>query len=268
MELTAESVYRGLETGLMLADIQRVLEQHGTRAIPATVLDSLQRWSSKRERITVWSAATLLEFSSADDLETAFTRGLVTVKLTDRVGIAAGGEEIDYRHFRLIGNRDYESRPQKCLTFEPDGVTFMVDMAQSDLILEAELSQLAIPQSETAGGPRRYKLTPESLRQARQRGYALADMEQWARDRSGEPLSHAARLLFAGSQTAALYSRRLVVQLPNEAVTDGMMQWPATAGLIEEAPRPGAVIVAEANLPMLIERLNTIGVELQPLEIE
>jgi hypothetical protein len=93
MELTAESVYRGLETGLMLADMQRLLEQHGTRAIPATVLDSLQRWSSKRERIAVWSSATLLEFTSSEDLEAAFTRGLVAVKLTEHIGIAAAAKK-------------------------------------------------------------------------------------------------------------------------------------------------------------------------------
>ncbi len=267
MELTAESVYRGLETGLTLADMQRLLEQHGTRAIPATVLDSLQRWSSKRERIAVWTSATLLEFSSTDDLEAAFTRGLVAVKLTDHIGIAAGGEEIDYRQFRLIGNRDYEAKPQKCLTFEPDGVTFAVDMAQSDLILEAELSQLAIALPESSGGPRRFKLTPESLQQARQFGYSVAQLEQWALNRSGEPLSSAARLLFAGSQTPAFYSRRLIVQLPNETVTAGIMQWPTTAGLIDEQLGPCAVIVTEANLQALQERLQAIGVDLQSLEL-
>ena len=42
LEITAESVYRGLETGLTLADILQVLQQHSTRSLPATVLDSLQ----------------------------------------------------------------------------------------------------------------------------------------------------------------------------------------------------------------------------------
>ncbi|MCE9532070.1 MAG: helicase-associated domain-containing protein [Planctomycetes bacterium] len=78
MELSAESVYHGLETGLTSAEIQRLLDQHGTHNIPATVVDSLQRWASKRERITIWSAATLMEFTNADDLEMAYQRGLIS----------------------------------------------------------------------------------------------------------------------------------------------------------------------------------------------
>jgi hypothetical protein len=266
MELTAESVYRGLETGLLLADMQRLLEQHGTRAIPANVLDSLKRWSSKRERIAVWASATLFEFTSTEDLETAFSRGLVTVKLTDRIGIAAGGEELDYRHFRLIGNRDYESRPQKCLSFDRDGVTFVVDTAQSDLILEAELTQLAVPLPAPPGGPRRFRFTPESLRQAQQRGYNLAEMEQWALDRSGEQLSAAASLLFPSHREAATYRRRLVIQLSNETIADGIMQWPATGGLVEERLGPCALAVADKNLPALMEQLRIAGVALLAIE--
>lgn len=266
MELTAESVYRGLETGLTLTDMQRVLEQHGTRSLPANVLDSLKRWASKRERITVWSAATLLEFSSEEDLENAFARGLVSTKLTDRIGIAVGSEEIDYKHFRLVGNRDYESRPQKCLTFDGDGVTFTIDMAQSDLILEAELGQIAIPLPSIPSGPRRYQFTPDSLRQAIQRSFTLSQLEQWALDRSGESLSYSARLLAAGSQSPATVRKRLVVELPNELVADGIMQWPATVELIEDRLGPTAVAVTESNLAELTERLRSIGVALQALE--
>ncbi len=268
MELTAESVYRGLETGLLLADIQRLLEQHGTRSVPPNVLDALQRWSSKRERITVWASATLFEFTSPEDLETAYGRGLVTARLTDRIGVAADGEEMEYRHFRLIGNRDYESRPQKCLNFEPDGVTFTVDSAQSDLILEAELAQLAIPLPQPSSGPRRFALTPDSLRSARQRGMTLTDLDQWALDRSGAPLSSAARLIFPSQPIIATWRRRLVVDLPDEQVADGIVQWPATAALVEERLGPRSIAVAAANLPMLIERLQTIGIELQALEAD
>ncbi len=260
MELNAESVYRGLETGLTLAEVQRLLEQRGTRALPATVIDSLQRWSSKRERISVFASTTLLEFASAEDLEMAFTRGLVTVKLTDRIGIASGGEAIDYSHFRLTGNRDYEARPQKCLTFEPDGVTFAVDAAQSDLILEAELNQIAIALPGPSGGPRRFALTPDTLKLAQRHGYSLSTLEQWAHDRSDQPLSSAARLLFAGSTGTASVRRLLVIELPNETVADGVTQWPTTGALVQERLGPCAIVVAESDLETLKERLAAIGV--------
>lgn len=263
MELTAESVYRGLETGLTLAEIQRLLEQHGTRSIPANVLDSLQRWSSKRERITVHTAATLIEFSSHDDLEAAFSRGLVSTKLTERIGLAASGNEIDYRHFRLVGNRDYEARTQKCIAFDPDGVTFTVDATQSDLLLEAELSRLAEPLPEGESGQRRYILTPGSLQKVRDQGWTINELEQWAMDRSEAPLSSSARLLFTGSGTVGTYQQRLIVALPSEEVADGILQWTPTGVLIEERIGAQALVVAEANLELLVSRLREIGVVLR-----
>ena len=267
MELTAESVYRGLETGLSLAEIQTLLEQHGTRSIPANVLDSLQRWSSKRERITVHTAATLLEFANAADLEAAFTRGLISAKLTDRIGLAAGGEEIDYRHYRLIGNRDYEARTQKCIAFDADGVTFTVDAAQSDLLLEAELSRLAEPLPESASGQRRYVLTPASLLRVRDQGWTIAELEQWAHDRSEAPLSSSARLLFSGGGQPGLFRRQLIVTLPSKAMADGIMQWTPTGVLVEERIGPKAIVVPETNLPLFIDRLREVGVEIHGEDI-
>jgi hypothetical protein len=262
MELTPESVYHGLETGLNLLEIQRLLEQHGTRAMPANVLDSLQRWANKRERITVHAAATLMEFASSEELEAAVARGLVSVKVTDRIGVAAG-EEVDYRHFRLIGNRDYEAKPQKCLTFAADGVSFVIDTAQSDLLLEAELGRLAEPLPSSENGQRRFALTPASLKRACEQGFSLAELEQWAVERSGEPLSSAARLLFSGSDgEPGEYRTRLVVQLPGEIVTDGVLQWPATGQYVEERLGPCSIAIAAENLAALTEQLRSIGIEL------
>jgi len=263
MEMNAESVYRGLENALTQTDIQRLLEQHSTRALPATVIDSLQRWSSKRERITLWASATLFEFTAAEDLDSAFSRGLVSVKVTDRIGIAATGEEIDYKHFRLIGNRDYEARPQKCLSFDENGVTFSIDTAQSDLVLEAELVQIAEPLPVVPGGARRFRLTPESLKAGQQRGFNISELEQWAIDRSGDSLSAAARLIARGSSMPALCAKLLVVRFGSEAVTDGVLQYPPTAELIADRLGPDAVVIDEDRIDALTDALAAVGITMQ-----
>src|SRR6185369_15162163 len=68
LELTAEHTYRGLESGLTLAEIVQTLNRHGSRPVPPAVADLLQRWANKRERIVVYSAATLVEFATTADL--------------------------------------------------------------------------------------------------------------------------------------------------------------------------------------------------------
>jgi hypothetical protein len=260
LELRAEGVYRGLESGLSLNEVLQLLNQRGTRALPPTVLDALQRWSNKRERISVYPAATLVEFTSPADLDRAFALGLVAEKLTERIGLAENGE-IDYRQFRLVGNRDYEARPQQCARFEPDGVTLVVDGAQSDLLLEAELKRLAEPIPNGDAGNRRYLFTPASLRAAQSQGVSLANLEQWCLERSGEPLPSAIRLFCAGGGVAGQYRERLVVQLPDEMTTDGVVQWPATGRLVEERLGPCAIAVAHQNLEALRKQLAEIGVE-------
>lgn len=257
--LSAESVYRGLESGLTLSDVLTVLQQHSAHPVPANVRDLIRRWAGKRERITVHTAATLIEFNTPADLEAALSRGLIAQKITDRIGLTDG--EVDYKHFRLLGNRDYEAKPQRCVTFAPDGVTFAVDLSASDLLLEAELSRIA-DRVEGEGGERRYRITPTTARTVRDQGLSLADLDQWCANRAGAPLSPAARLLFAGSGGMAAEVRtRLVVTLPSEAVADGVCQWPPTADLLDDRLGPAAVAVSEENIAALMENLKLVGVE-------
>src|SRR5581483_2948313 len=46
LQLQPESVYRALEAGFTFETILQTLEQHGTRAVPAPVIDSLRTWAN------------------------------------------------------------------------------------------------------------------------------------------------------------------------------------------------------------------------------
>ena len=115
LELSAEQTYRGLESGLTLPMIMQSLARHSSRPIPPAVVDLLQRWASKRERITMFASAVLVEFATPAELDTAISRGIVAVRLTDRIGMTADGNEPGLNQLRLIANRDYEARPQQCV---------------------------------------------------------------------------------------------------------------------------------------------------------
>lgn len=264
LELTAEQTYRGLESGLTLAGIVQTLNQHGTRPVPPPVADLLQRWANKRERIGVYPSATLVEFQSPADLDAAISRGIVAVRVTDRIAICSDGGEPDFKHLRLIGNRDYDSRPAQCVTVADDGVTMTVDPGQSDLLFEAEIGRLAEPMNGEPTSIRRYALTPRVLKLAVQGGVSLTDLDSWFVARTGQPLPPAARLFVqADSLPPSLTSRRMVLQLPTPEATDGLMQWPQTRALVEDRLGPTAVTVDEANLPQLIEKLVELGVRVE-----
>jgi hypothetical protein len=263
LELNPTRTYHGLESGLTLAGMLQTLNQHGMKPVPPAVADLLRRWADKRERISVYPSATLVEFQTPADLEAAIARGVVSVRVTDRIGLAEDGRDPDFKHLRLVGNRDYEARPTQCIGVDDDGVTLTVDPAQSDLLLEAEIGRLADPVAGDPPGVRRFRLTPESLRRATATVYTLADLDAWFLARAGRPLPPAGRLFVLGPQlpppTAA---RHLVVHLPTAEIADGLLQWPATAGLVDRRLGPTAVTVDEANLPRLKEVLAELGITL------
>jgi hypothetical protein len=264
LQLQPETVYRALEAGQSFESIRLTLEQHGTRGVPPAVLDSLRTWSNKRDRITVYPSAILLEFGSAEDLNEALARGLSAVRLSDRLAVAAGEEAIEFRHFRLTGTRDYALPPEKCVQVEADGVTVSVDLARSDLLLETELPRFAeLIGGSPANGRRLYRLSPASLSSARSSGMTRTALELWFHQRTGQPLPPAARLLMtAGEAETPRLRRHLVLHVADEEMADGLMQWPQTCGLFEERLGPTALVVVQENVPALREQLLGAGITL------
>jgi hypothetical protein len=263
LQLEPETVYRALEAGETFDTIRLALDQHGTRPTPPAVLDLLRTWANKRDRITVYPAAALLEFSTPDDLAEALARGLPGIRVADTVLVVPSEDAIEYRHFRLTGTRDYALPPERCVTVEPDGVTLTVDLARSDLMLETELPRFA--ERVGAAGPntkRQYRLTAESLAAARAGGMQLSTLETWFHQRTGQPVSSAARLLLTGGQgPPARFRRRLVLQVADEDVADGLLQWPVTQALIEERLGPTTLAVTDEHLPELRRRLAELNIE-------
>jgi hypothetical protein len=260
LELNPEQIYHGLESGLTLPMVLQTLNRHGTRPVPPGVADLLQRWANKRERITVFSSAVLVEFPTAAELDVAVARGLVSVRLSDRVGMTADGKEPGLSQLRIIGNRDYEAKPQRCVTVGPDGVTLTIDAAQADLLLDAEVVRFADPLTSDTPGARRFRLSPQSLRRAADAGLSLADLDTWFLDRSGSPLSPAGRLFLVANQAPPpTLSRLLIVRFPSAEVTDGVCQWPETRSHIAERLGPTVVVIEDDHLDAFRKSLGEVG---------
>jgi len=260
LELTPEQTYRGLESGLTLPMMLQALSRHSSRPVPLAVADLLQRWASKRERITVFASAVLVEFGTPGELDAAMGRGIVAVRISDRIGITADGTEPALAQLRLIANRDYESKPQRCVAVGDDGVTLTVDAAAADLLLDAELGRFAVPVTSEPPVARRFRLNADLLRRVLQ-NHPLPDIDGWFTDRTGHPLSAAGRLLMLGPQAPPpVVARLIVVRFPNSEFTDGAMQWPVTRILIAERIGPTAVVVTEDSLEPLRRVLAEIGV--------
>ncbi len=264
LQLDSPSIYRGLETGFTLEQILQTLQQHGVREMPASAMQLLQTWADKRERLTVYSAATLLEFNTPEEMQAALGRGLSGTPISDRLILVPDEQTIDFRHFRLVGTRDYGLRPDQCVEVASDGVTLTVDVARADLLLETELQRFAEPLANSAPEGRRfYRLTPASLGRSRESGWSLGSIEEWFTLRAGQPLPPAVRMLLSGPDLPPLTIKRLVVvEVPSPLVADGLLQWPETRDLIQARLGPQHLAVAEHHLEALRVKVGELRITL------
>jgi hypothetical protein len=266
LQLGPDSVYRGLESGLTFDEVVHTLDKHGTRPTPAAVIDSLRTWAQKRDRITIYPAGALLEFATREELDAALARGCPAVRISDCVAVVPGESSIDYSMFRLISSRDYSARPEQCVEVADDGLTLIVDVTRSDLLLESELTRFAIPLDRPGNnGRRRFQMTPASLGSAREGGMTVPTLDAWFQQRVGSVISPAATLLLTGcSEQPPVLRRHLVLEVPTESVADGLMQWPASRQLISERLGPTALSVLEENVVALSQVMSELGVLLPP----
>jgi hypothetical protein len=96
-----------------------------------------------------------------------------------------------------------------------------------------------------------------------EQGYALADIDTWFVERTGFPLSAAGRLLLLAPQMAPPAAERLlVVQFPTPELTDGVMQWPATAARVRQRLGATAVVIDEGEFEAFRRVLAEIGVSI------
>lgn len=261
LQLQPDTVYRALETGLTFETMLRTLEQHGMRPVPTAVIESLRTWANKRDRLSIYNSATLFEFQTADDLNEALARGLPGVRISERLALVASESGVDFRHFRLTATRDYGLSLEKCVDVEPDGVTLTVDVARSDLLLETELTRFAELLPSSANGRRQYRLTAPTLDAAQKGGVGIQTLEEWFLQRTGQPLTPAARLLLMGNLLPPLEMRRLVVlQVPGADIADGLVQWPGTRSLIASRLGPTALAIADENVDAFRQRLGNLGI--------
>jgi hypothetical protein len=64
---------------------------------------------------------------------------------------------------------------------------------------------------------------------------------------------------------APQFQRLLVLQLASVELADGLMQWPATRGLIASRLGPTALAVSEEQAPLLCQRLREAGLPVPDL---
>ncbi|SIO06935.1 Helicase conserved C-terminal domain-containing protein [Singulisphaera sp. GP187] len=219
LKLTAESVYRGLEGGLSPPEMLDRLARHSQRVLPAGVSEAVRTWAGRRERITYYASATLVEFATKDDLEKALAQwpesaGAAPIAISDRLLLVEDDSSIPFQRLRLAGARDYRRSPESCLEVEADGVTLSLDLSRSDLLVDAELVRFADelpldPATGTPGNPRRrFVISPASIARGAANGMTSSTLSHWFARRTDVDTPPPSAYFFWRISSASLRSTR------------------------------------------------------------
>ncbi len=277
LKLSPESVYRGLEGGMKPAAMLDLLTRCSSRPLSTGVAESIRTWAGRRERVTFHASATLIEFASAADLEQALAlwpgeHSSIPARVSDRLLLVEGNEAIPFPSFRMTGARDYRRPPEKCVQAEADGITLLLEMAHSDLLVDAEIARFAdeidpppLTSANVSSPRRRFVVTPASIARGHDAGVTPASLAQWFLRRTGHPTPPALRLLIA-TQAARFEplrtSRPLVLHTPSTDILDGLAQHPETRQYLGDRLGPTSVVVPDSALPGFREALRRLGLDL------
>jgi hypothetical protein len=278
LKLTRESIVHGLDKGATPESMLEMLTRHSQRPLPPGVIDAVRNWATRRERVTYYPAATLIEFGSSRERDAALSlwpESEVATPFTvgERFLLVEDERTVPFDRLRLSSSRDYRRPPDVCVTVDTDGVTLSLDPARSDLLVDAELSRFADVLPETRSNPsagpgqdlHRFLVTSESLRRGMSRGLSAHQLGDWFTRRTGSEVSPAIQLLIA-AETSRLPSlsatRMVVVSLPSVKLLDGLLQHPATSDLLGDRLGPFSVAIPDNQVEPLQKALKELGIEL------
>jgi hypothetical protein len=279
LKLTRESIVLGLDCGSTPESMLATLTQHSQRPLPPGVIDAVETWAVRRERVTYYAAATLIEFGSAADRDTALEywpadQAAAPLPVAERFLLVQDEHTVPFDRLRKTSSRDYRRPPEVCVIVEEGGVTLALDPARADLLVDAELARFAdpLPTPEPARGQtptpplRRFLISPSSLRRGMTRGMALPQLSDWFARRTDSDLPPALRLLLMArsSRPPSIKAARLrVVTAQSPELLDGLFQHPATSSLLGDRLGPLSVTIAENNVVALAAALKDLGIHLE-----
>ena len=229
--------------------ILETLTRHSQRALPPGVTDAVRNWASRRERVTYYAAATLIEFGSSAERDAALafwpaSELAAPIAVAERFLLVEDEKSVPFDRLRLTSSRDYRRPPEICAVVEPDGVTLVTRSRLARTCWSRPSSRDSptfcprhTPSEDTSRRPerRQFVVTPASLRRGMDRGMSAAQLAEWYTRRTGGEVPPAVRLLLAAKTSripALKAARMLVLNLPTAELLDGLLQHPATGPLL------------------------------------
>jgi hypothetical protein len=282
LRMSADSIARGLHQGGNVESWLETLRERSTREIPASVNEQIRTWARRRQRVTFYTDATILEFATRAERDRAmgfWPEGRGVGAIGEVMLLVEDADTIPLGRFRQLGSRDYRLPPGQIVEVDADGLTLRVDLSKSDLMIESELTRFteaveeaADPGREKGKLERRYRVTPASVANAARSGWGMSDWRHWFEQRTGGELPAAVQLLveFSGKNaTRSVALRRMVcVETERADWAEGIVALAEAKGVRVQRQGPCILEVAEADLAALLHLLEAYEIPVRDTRVE
>ena len=275
LKLSRESIVFGLDRGAKPKWMLETLTRHSQHPLSRGVVEAINNWAERRERVIFYTATTLIEFGNQTDRDRALELWppddeAPPVPVAERFLLVEDDRTVPYARLRLTSSRDYRRPPEVCVTVERDGVTLALDPARADLLVDAELAHFADPlaspeSSHAVSTGRRFQISGASLQRGLIGRMDTPHLKEWFLRRTGAEIPPSVQLLLSArsSRAARIKAARMVVlTLQSPELLDGLRQHPATSAFLGERLGPKSVAIPEGQVVGLQNVLKELGITL------
>ena len=182
--LTRDTVYAALESGIAARTLYDTLRDASTYPLPDNVQQMLQEWAARRERLTVYRTADVVEFADQAARDAALaTSALAGQPVGERFIVLSR----QTRHATAVVSAsrtvDYGAAPVRCIKVAEDG-TVHIRRTHADLLVRGEVAAWADPGADED----HWRLTRTSIQRAVKAGWTAASMIENLSQRAQQPV--------------------------------------------------------------------------------
>lgn len=197
-QLTRDTVYAALESGMSAFMVQETLRAASVYPLPDNVSQMLVDWAARRERLTLYRTASLVEYSDQASRDAALASGtspgspigerfIVLTPPTSPAALQPG---------RTV---DYLAAPVRCVEVTEEGEVH-IRSAKADLLVQGTVAAWAEPVADNT----HWRLTQSSIERAIKAGWTTEEILATLHQRTLQPvpaLMQVAIRAWAGERT-------------------------------------------------------------------
>jgi hypothetical protein len=254
-QLTRDSIYHALESGLTHDQVLDFLSRHNKGPIPPNLIHTLTDWSSRRESIVIRTGVSLIAFRDQAARDTWLT-GKKATPCGERFALVPPGGPVVKGGIRV----DHEGTGRQTMLLDDDGIIRSIQPL--DLVQRARLNRIADPQGDA------WRLCVDSVRRAARSGLKGERIEYWLEDdlrNEIPPLLRFALLAWSGKATEVQLGEAILIHIPNDELYDALLSSPRIRALLNGQIGEGWLAVRPEAKKELVRLLTELGFKIDSI---